>query len=144
MAAEGSCTQPTLLSFTLFAWGAEGGELAGPEICNSPLSFRNQDSGADHQRQACNHSNLRTNEMLFWAREDFAQMSLEALVIVATAVEAHGLSFEKRLPQHSKTSRVKREICTAWNIGFLNINAISTLGNVTFIAYRFSFIGLPV
>lgn len=29
----------------------------------------------------------------FRAREDFAQMSLQALVIAATAVEAHGPSF---------------------------------------------------
>ena len=40
-------------------------------------------------------------------------MSLEALVIVATAVEAHGLSFEKRLPQHTKTAHVKCETYTA-------------------------------
>lgn len=43
-------------------------------------------------------------------------MSLEALVIVATAVGAHGLSFEKRLPQRTKTAHVKCETCTAWNI----------------------------
>lgn len=36
-------------------------------------------------------------------------MSLEALVIVATAVGAHGPSFENRLPQHTKTAHVKRE-----------------------------------
>lgn len=39
-------------------------------------------------------------------------MSLEALVIVATAVEAHGLSFEKRLLQHTKTAHVKCETYT--------------------------------
>lgn len=105
--------------------------LQAPEICNSPLSFGIR-HGADHQRQACNHSNLRTNEMLFWAREDFAQMSLEALVIVATAVEPHGPSFEKHLPRHTKTAHVKYETYRAWNIRFLNINAVSPLRNCDF------------
>lgn len=36
-------------------------------------------------------------------------MSLEALVILETAAEAHGLSFEK---QHTKTAHVQRETCT--------------------------------
>ena len=73
----------------------------------SPLSFRIR-LGVDHERRACN---LRTNEMLFWAREDFAQMSLEALVIVATAVEAHGPSFENHTCQNGT-----RQMCNVHNL----------------------------
>lgn len=64
-------------------------------------------------------------------------MSLEALVIVATAVEAHGLSFEKRLLQHTKTAHVKCETYTPQNIRFLNTNAISPLRNCDFYCLSF-------
>lgn len=94
------------------------------ESCNSPPSPGIR-FGEDHQRRARNHSNLQTNKMLFWAWEDLVQMSLEALVIVATAVEAHGLSFEKRLRQHTSAARVKCETYTPWNIGCLDTNARS-------------------
>lgn len=54
------------------------------------------------ERRARNRSDLQTNKMLFWARGDFVQMSLEALVIVETAAGAHGLSSKKHnvLKQH--------------------------------------------
>lgn len=40
-------------------------------------------------------------------------MSLAALVIVVTAVAAHGPSFEDCIPQHTKTAHVKCATYTA-------------------------------
>lgn len=136
MAAEGSCAQPALLSFTLFARGGEGGELTGPKICNSPLSFGIRPK-ADHQREACNHSNRRTNEMLFWTREDFAQMSSEALVIVGDSCRSTWTVIWKL--QHTKTAHVKCETYTGWKTRFLNINAVSPLRNSDFYCLSLQF-----
>lgn len=64
---------------------------------------------------------------------------LKHLSLLATAVEAHGPSFENRLPQHTKTAHVKCETCTGWNIRFLNINAVSPLRNSDFYCLSLQF-----
>lgn len=110
MAAEGSCTQPAMLSFTLFARGVEGGELACPILSPSASDVEQIITG----QQSITAISEQTRGFFFRStRRILAQMSLDVLVIVATAAEAHGPSFENCLPRYTKTAHVESKTYTA-------------------------------
>lgn len=109
-----------------------------PEICNSPLSPFRIIKG----EYAITAISEQTRYFFFFLKreEDFAQMSLEALVIVATAVEAHGPSFEKPSSTTNQNSTCQKwNTHTARNTRFLNSNAISPLRSSDFYCLSFHF-----
>lgn len=140
MAAEGSCTLPALLSFTLFARRGEGGEHASPEICKSPLSlclsFLESDSKEIMKGERAITAISEQTRCLFFSpsflsstrgfRPDVTPSTCHCCNSCRSTWAVILKTVYHNIPKQHMSTRA------AWNIRFLNINAISSLRNSGF------------